>query len=103
MEVRLCGKPTPVCHIKLLVSRLSSLFNTDMKDKRDLQVKESSQKALDMSFEVSLQQLNDLLTDDRGFYSWPTKHCHEVYPRIFVGNAWVISLHKNLLFFLYFN
>ncbi|XP_029015230.1 dual specificity protein phosphatase 3-like [Betta splendens] len=39
------------------------------------------------SFEVSLQQLNDLLTDDSGFYSWPTKHFHEVYPRIYVGNA----------------
>lgn len=39
------------------------------------------------SFEVTLQQLNDLLTDDSGFYSWPTKHFHEVYPRIYVGNA----------------
>uniref|UniRef100_A0A3B4GR79 Dual specificity protein phosphatase n=2 Tax=Haplochromini TaxID=319058 RepID=A0A3B4GR79_9CICH len=37
-------------------------------------------------FEVSLQQLNDLLTDESGFYSWPTKHFHEVYPRIYVGN-----------------
>ncbi|KAM7372643.1 hypothetical protein PAMP_009796 [Pampus punctatissimus] len=39
------------------------------------------------SFDVSLQQLNDLLTDDSGFYSWPTKHFHEVYTRIYVGNA----------------
>ncbi|XP_035470396.2 dual specificity protein phosphatase 3-like [Scophthalmus maximus] len=49
-----------------------------------------SAAAADMSsFEVSLQQLNDLLTDDGGFYSWPTKHFHEVYPRIYVGNAFV--------------
>ncbi|XP_054464265.1 dual specificity protein phosphatase 3-like isoform X1 [Anoplopoma fimbria] len=41
------------------------------------------------SFEVTLQQLNDLLTDDSGLYSWPTKHFHEVYPRIYVGNAFV--------------
>ncbi|XP_037113251.1 dual specificity protein phosphatase 3-like, partial [Syngnathus acus] len=34
------------------------------------------------------EQLNDLLTDDRGFYSWPTKHVHEVYPRIYVGDAY---------------
>uniref|UniRef100_A0A665V8V7 Dual specificity protein phosphatase n=1 Tax=Echeneis naucrates TaxID=173247 RepID=A0A665V8V7_ECHNA len=27
---------------------------------------------------LSLQQLNDLLTDDSGFYSWPTQHFHEV-------------------------
>lgn len=39
------------------------------------------------SFEVSVQQLNELLTDDGGFYSWPTKHFHEVYPRIYIGNA----------------
>ncbi|CAM9317565.1 unnamed protein product [Lampetra planeri] len=38
-------------------------------------------------FEVTLQQLNDLLTDDSGFYSWPTNHCHEVHPGIYVGNA----------------
>ncbi|XP_061159659.1 dual specificity protein phosphatase 3-like [Syngnathus typhle] len=43
------------------------------------------------AFEVTLQQLNDLLTDDRGFYSWPTKHVHEVYPRIFVGDAFVAT------------
>lgn len=44
------------------------------------------------SFEVSVQQLNDLLTDDSGFYSWPTKHFHEVYPRIYIGNARVHHL-----------
>ncbi|KAM6957015.1 dual specificity protein phosphatase 3-like [Aplochiton taeniatus] len=40
-------------------------------------------------FEVSLQQLNDLLTDESGFYNWPSKHFNEVYPRIYVGNAFV--------------
>lgn len=39
------------------------------------------------SFEVTLQQLNDLLTDESGSYSWPSRHFHEVYPRIYVGNA----------------
>ncbi|XP_061740119.1 dual specificity protein phosphatase 3-like [Nerophis ophidion] len=39
------------------------------------------------SFDVTLQQLNDLLTDDGGFYCWPVKNFHEVYPRIYVGNA----------------
>lgn len=39
------------------------------------------------SFEVSLQQLNDLLTDESGSYSRPTQHFHEVYPRICVGDA----------------
>ena len=39
------------------------------------------------AFEVSVQQLNDLLTDSGGFYSWPTRHFHQVYPRIYVGNA----------------
>nr|XP_057904874.1 dual specificity protein phosphatase 3-like [Doryrhamphus excisus] len=43
------------------------------------------------SFEVTLQQLNDLLTDDSGFYSWPTKNFHEVYPRIYVGNAFLAN------------
>lgn len=62
-----------------------------MKNKHSQQVKAAAPEGLDMSgFEVSLQQLNDLLTDDSGFYSWPTKHFHEVYPRIYVGNAWVI-------------
>uniref|UniRef100_A0A3Q2Z7U1 Dual specificity protein phosphatase n=1 Tax=Hippocampus comes TaxID=109280 RepID=A0A3Q2Z7U1_HIPCM len=43
------------------------------------------------AFEVTLQQLNDLLVDDSGFYRWPTKHAHEVYPRIYVGNALVAT------------
>ncbi|XP_008281929.1 dual specificity protein phosphatase 3-like [Stegastes partitus] len=63
-----------------------------MKNKHSQQVKPAAPDRLDMSsFEVSLQQLNDLLTDDSGFYSWPTKHFHEVYPRIYVGNAFVAT------------
>ncbi|CAL8305374.1 unnamed protein product [Merluccius merluccius] len=38
-------------------------------------------------FSVTLEQLNDLLTDERGFYCRPTKHYHEVYPRVYVGDA----------------
>ncbi|XP_047427039.1 dual specificity protein phosphatase 3-like [Mugil cephalus] len=64
-----------------------------MKNKHSQQVKTTSApKRFDMSsFEVSLQQLNDLLTDESGFYSWPTKHFHEVYQRIYVGNAFVAT------------
>ncbi|KAE8283626.1 Dual specificity protein phosphatase 3 [Larimichthys crocea] len=61
-----------------------------MKNKHGQQVKAATPNRLDMSsFDVTLQQLNDLLTDESGFYSWPTKHFHEVYPRIYVGNAFV--------------
>ncbi|XP_075994919.1 dual specificity protein phosphatase 3-like [Genypterus blacodes] len=37
--------------------------------------------------EVTLEQLNDLLTDESGLFAWPSRLLHEVYPRIFVGNA----------------
>ncbi|KAI1884176.1 hypothetical protein AGOR_G00223740 [Albula goreensis] len=40
-------------------------------------------------YEVSVQQLNDLLSDGNGFYFLPTQHFNEVYPRIYVGNAFV--------------
>ncbi|XP_068605657.1 dual specificity protein phosphatase 3-like [Brachionichthys hirsutus] len=43
------------------------------------------------SFDVTLQQLNELLMDDGGLYSRPTKHFHEVHPRIYVGNAIVAT------------
>ncbi|XP_029364589.1 dual specificity protein phosphatase 3-like isoform X2 [Echeneis naucrates] len=58
-----------------------------MKSKHSQQLKVEDMS----SFEVSLQQLNDLLTDDSGFYSWPTQHFHEVCPRIYVGNAFVAT------------
>lgn len=38
-------------------------------------------------FEVSVQQLNDLLLDGSGNYCMPSKHFNEVFPRIYVGNA----------------
>ncbi|XP_023670038.2 dual specificity protein phosphatase 3 isoform X1 [Paramormyrops kingsleyae] len=41
------------------------------------------------NYEVSVQQLNELLSDGNGYYSLPTKHFHEVFPRIYVGNAFV--------------
>lgn len=37
--------------------------------------------------EVTVQQLNELLSNSSGFYSLPTQHFNEVFPRIYVGNA----------------
>ncbi|XP_072224391.1 dual specificity protein phosphatase 3-like [Leuresthes tenuis] len=66
--------------------------SSDMKNKHNQQSTASAPDTADgCGFEVSLQQLNDLLTDESGFYSWPTKHLHEVYPRIYVGNAFVAT------------
>ncbi|XP_015260599.1 PREDICTED: dual specificity protein phosphatase 3-like [Cyprinodon variegatus] len=66
--------------------------SSDMKNKHKRDVKTALPDRFNMSsFEVSLQQLNDLLTDESGFYSWPTKHFHEVYPRIYIGNAFVAT------------
>uniref|UniRef100_A0A4W5QCW3 Dual specificity protein phosphatase n=1 Tax=Hucho hucho TaxID=62062 RepID=A0A4W5QCW3_9TELE len=39
--------------------------------------------------EVTVQQLNELLSNSSGFYSLPTQHFNEVFPRIYVGNAFV--------------
>uniref|UniRef100_V9LFY5 Dual specificity protein phosphatase n=3 Tax=Callorhinchus milii TaxID=7868 RepID=V9LFY5_CALMI len=36
-----------------------------------------------------VEELNELLANDSGFYSLPTQHCNEVYPKIYVGNAFV--------------
>ena len=44
-------------------------------------------------FSVTVEQLNDLLTDERGFYCWPTKPCDEVCPGIYVGNESVIVVY----------
>ncbi|KAM9837218.1 dual specificity protein phosphatase 3 [Aulostomus maculatus] len=38
---------------------------------------------------VSVPRLNELLSDGSGFYSLPTQHCNEVFPHIYVGNAFV--------------
>lgn len=39
--------------------------------------------------EATVQTLNELLSDGSGFYSLPTQHFNEVFPRIYVGNAFV--------------
>ncbi|KAM9745900.1 dual specificity protein phosphatase 3-like [Menidia menidia] len=67
-------------------------LSLDMKNKHSQHPQKSVPDQVDVpSFDVSLQQLNDLLTDESGFYNWPTKHFHEVYPRIYVGNAFVAT------------
>lgn len=37
--------------------------------------------------EVTVQQLNQLLSDGSGFYNLPTQHYNEVFPKIYIGNA----------------
>lgn len=37
--------------------------------------------------DVTVHQLNELLSDGSGFYSLPTQHFNEVFPRIYIGNA----------------
>ncbi|XP_034049221.1 dual specificity protein phosphatase 3 isoform X2 [Thalassophryne amazonica] len=39
--------------------------------------------------EVTVHQLNELLSNGSGFYSLPTHHFNEVFPRIYIGNAFV--------------
>ncbi|XP_073464320.1 dual specificity protein phosphatase 3 [Aquarana catesbeiana] len=40
-------------------------------------------------YEVSVQALNELLANDGGFYCLPSQHFNEVFPRIYVGNAFI--------------
>ncbi|TSK38471.1 Dual specificity protein phosphatase 3 [Bagarius yarrelli] len=42
---------------------------------------------------VSVQQLNDLLSDENGHFSMPSKDFNEVFPRILLGNE---SVARNL-------
>ncbi|XP_065111714.2 dual specificity protein phosphatase 3b isoform X2 [Paramisgurnus dabryanus] len=42
-------------------------------------------------YEVSVQQLNDLLTDENGDFHMPSKNFNEVYPRILLGNQSVAT------------
>uniref|UniRef100_A0A8C9V714 Dual specificity protein phosphatase n=1 Tax=Scleropages formosus TaxID=113540 RepID=A0A8C9V714_SCLFO len=53
-------------------------------------------KKHDHAGKVSVQQLNDLLTDDNGFYSHPSQNSNEVFPGIFVGNESVAQKPKQL-------
>lgn len=71
----------------LSLERLSWLYGGGASTTQIKGVQTSLQPADMSSFEVTLQQLNDLLTDESGSYSWPSRHFHEVYPRIYVGNA----------------
>ncbi|XP_053300360.1 dual specificity protein phosphatase 3-like [Pleuronectes platessa] len=51
------------------------------------------------SFEVSVQQLNDLLTDHRGLFTRPSTDCDPVHPGICVGNesvAWSVTRLRRL-------
>ncbi|XP_037836529.1 dual specificity protein phosphatase 3 [Kryptolebias marmoratus] len=41
------------------------------------------------SGEVSVQQLNKMLSDSSGLYKLPTEHFNEVFPRIYIGNGFV--------------
>lgn len=38
-------------------------------------------------FQISVEELNDLLANGSGCYSLPSAHSNEVAPRIHVGNA----------------
>lgn len=38
-------------------------------------------------YEISVEELNDLLANGSGCYSLPSAHSNEVVPRIHVGNA----------------
>ncbi|KAL2101478.1 hypothetical protein ACEWY4_003239 [Coilia grayii] len=42
-------------------------------------------------YDVSVQQLNDLLTDEHGYFMMPSKDVNEVYPNIYVGNESVAT------------
>ncbi|XP_005794792.1 dual specificity protein phosphatase 3 [Xiphophorus maculatus] len=39
--------------------------------------------------ELTVNELNELLSDGSGFYNLPTQHFNEVFPRIYIGNAFV--------------
>ncbi|KAL2295214.1 hypothetical protein Nmel_018375 [Mimus melanotis] len=40
-------------------------------------------------FQISVEELNDLLSNESGCYSLPSAHSNEVVPRIHVGNAFI--------------
>lgn len=44
-----------------------------------------------INYEVSVQQLNDLLKDENGDFCMPSRNFDEVYPRILLGNEYVYT------------
>lgn len=38
-------------------------------------------------FQISVEELNELLSNESGCYSLPSAHSNEVVPRIHLGNA----------------
>ncbi|KAI1230258.1 hypothetical protein IHE44_0010223 [Lamprotornis superbus] len=40
-------------------------------------------------YQISVEELNDLLSNESGCYSLPSAHSNEVVPRIHVGNAFI--------------
>ncbi|XP_030077379.1 dual specificity protein phosphatase 3 [Microcaecilia unicolor] len=40
-------------------------------------------------YQVSVQELNEVLANESGFYTLPSQHYNEVFPRIYVGNAFI--------------
>ncbi|KAM8960385.1 dual specificity protein phosphatase 3 [Pelodytes ibericus] len=40
-------------------------------------------------YEISVQELNELLANDGGFYMLPSDHVNEVFPRVYVGDAFI--------------
>lgn len=44
--------------------------------------------------ELTVNELNELLSDGSGFYNLPTQHFNEVFPRIYIGNAWVLFVYE---------
>uniref|UniRef100_A0A8C3Y666 Dual specificity protein phosphatase 3 n=2 Tax=Catharus ustulatus TaxID=91951 RepID=A0A8C3Y666_CATUS len=45
-------------------------------------------------YQISVEELNDLLSNESGCYSLPSAHSNEVVPRIHVGNAFIA---KNIM------
>ncbi|OCT62587.1 dual specificity protein phosphatase 3 [Xenopus laevis] len=42
-------------------------------------------------YELSVQVLNDLLAEEDGSYRFPSEHFNEVFPRIYVGDAYIVQ------------
>nr|XP_033775258.1 dual specificity protein phosphatase 3 [Geotrypetes seraphini] len=40
-------------------------------------------------YQISVQELNEVLANESGFYTLPSQHYNEVFPRVYVGNAFI--------------